>query len=98
MVKCVFCGREESPHRGVHLIKNDGFVDYFCSSKCKLNSLKLKRDKRKIKWTESFHLERKKKIERKLAVLEEEKQKEAEKAQGKNVKKKVSALKGKKRD
>ena len=51
MTKCVFCGREELDFKGVHLIKNDGTVDFYCSSKCRKNSLKLHRDKRKIKWT-----------------------------------------------
>ncbi len=54
MVKCVFCGKEEYAFRGLHLIKNDGSIAYFCSSKCRLNALKLKRDKRKIKWTDSY--------------------------------------------
>lgn len=54
MVKCSFCGREEYAFKGVHLIKNDGTVAYFCSSKCRVNTLKLRRDKRKIRWTEAF--------------------------------------------
>ncbi|MBX4196094.1 50S ribosomal protein L24e [Candidatus Pacearchaeota archaeon] len=58
MVKCVFCGREESFHKGVHLIHNNGTVSFFCSSKCRKNSLKLERDKRKLKWTEAYRLVR----------------------------------------
>ena len=54
MVKCIFCGKEEYAFKGVHLIKNDGSVAYFCSSKCRFNVLKLRRDKRKIGWTEAF--------------------------------------------
>ena len=54
MVKCSFCGKEEYAFKGVHLIKNDGTVAYFCSSKCRVNTLKLRRDKRKIRWTEAF--------------------------------------------
>jgi large subunit ribosomal protein L24e len=60
MVKCTFCGKEEHAHRGVHYVKNDGSVNYFCSNKCKVNALKLKRDKRKIRWTEAFHVKREK--------------------------------------
>jgi large subunit ribosomal protein L24e len=60
MTKCVFCGKDESPHKGLHLIRNSGAVDYFCSSKCRKNSLKLKRDKRKVRWTEAFHVTREK--------------------------------------
>ncbi len=54
MVKCVFCGREEHSFKGVHLIQNDGNVSFFCSSKCRKNTLKLKRDKRKLKWTLAY--------------------------------------------
>lgn len=62
MVKCVFCGREEHSFTGIHLIKNDGTIDYFCSSKCRKNTLKLKRDKRKLKWTAAHSEERQKLI------------------------------------
>jgi large subunit ribosomal protein L24e len=71
MTKCVFCGIEESPYRGVSLIKNDGTVNFFCSGKCRKNALNLKRDKKKFKWTEAYRITREK------AVLKEEK---AEKA------------------
>jgi large subunit ribosomal protein L24e len=54
MTKCVFCGKEEHDFKGVHLIKNDGTIDFYCSSKCRKNALKLKRDKRKIKWTQIY--------------------------------------------
>ena len=64
MVKCVFCGKEEESFKGTHLVKNDGSVNYFCSSKCRKNSLKLKRDKRKFRWTEAFHVTREKARER----------------------------------
>ena len=58
MPKCIFCGKDESPYKGVHYVKNDGTVNYFCSSKCRNNALKLKRDKRKIRWAEAFHIKR----------------------------------------
>ena len=60
MVKCNFCGKDEETFKGTHLIKNDGTVSYFCSSKCQKNALNLKRDSRKIRWTESFHATREK--------------------------------------
>jgi large subunit ribosomal protein L24e len=60
MTKCVFCGREEHYFKGLNLIKNDGVVDYYCSEKCRKNALKLKRDKRKVKWTEAYKLTLKK--------------------------------------
>jgi large subunit ribosomal protein L24e len=74
MVKCVFCGREESFHKGIHLIKNDGSIDYFCSSKCRKNALNLKRDKKRLKWTDSYRRELEKIAKRK--ILEEKKAEE----------------------
>jgi large subunit ribosomal protein L24e len=58
MTKCSFCGIEEHDFKGVHLIKNDGAIDFFCGSKCRKNSLKLGRDKRRMKWTEAYRLSR----------------------------------------
>jgi len=57
MVKCVFCGRDEQPHKGLHLILNVGTVAYYCSNKCRKNAFKLGRDKRALKWTEAFRIE-----------------------------------------
>jgi len=54
MVKDSFTGEETSPHRGVHLLKNDGTVEYYANSKSFKNALKLRRDKRKLKWTEAY--------------------------------------------
>ena len=66
MVKCVFCGKEENSFKGVFLIRNSGAVDYFCSGKCRKNALKLKRDKRKVRWTEAHQLARAKEKTEKL--------------------------------
>ena len=63
VAKCVFCGMEQEDFRGVYLAKNDGTMNYFCSSKC-IKNLKLKRDKRKIKWTEAFRIEKSKKMKK----------------------------------
>ena len=68
MIKCVFCGKEENEFKGINFVKNDGSVNFFCSSKCKRNSLKLKRDKRKVRWTEAFH-ERRDKARAKEALV-----------------------------
>jgi large subunit ribosomal protein L24e len=51
---CFFCGNEIMPSRGIALIKNDGVIQHFCSSKCRKNSLDLKRDPRKYKWTKKY--------------------------------------------
>ncbi len=64
MPKCVFCGNEKEAFKGTHRITNDGETSYFCGSKCMTNALKLKRDKRKIRWTEAFHETRAKRSER----------------------------------
>jgi large subunit ribosomal protein L24e len=40
-------------------IKNDGTILYFCSSKCRKSSLNLKRDARKVRWTNYFGKEEK---------------------------------------
>lgn len=71
MVKCTFCGREEEPFRGVHLIRNIGVVNFFCSSKCRKNALTLERDKRKWKWAEAFHITREKAREKERIAKEE---------------------------
>ncbi|MEM3403909.1 MAG: 50S ribosomal protein L24e [Nitrososphaeria archaeon] len=49
--KCSFCGLEIAQGTGLGFIKNDGSIFWFCSSKCRKNMLKLKRDPRKLKWT-----------------------------------------------
>ncbi|GIU70995.1 MAG: 50S ribosomal protein L24e [Candidatus Nitrosocaldaceae archaeon] len=51
---CSFCNRKIEPGTGTMLIKNDGSIVYFCSDKCRKNMLKLKRDPRKLKWTERY--------------------------------------------
>jgi len=82
MVKCTFTGREEHPHKGIHLIKNDGTVEYYSSSKAIKNARKLRRDKRKLKWTEAYHTERQKakvQVEYKAAEKSREESKKAEK-------------------
>lgn len=49
--KCNFCGRNVLPGRGIMLVRNDGSIQYYCSSKCRKNATKLHRDPRKLKWT-----------------------------------------------
>ncbi len=72
MVKCVFCGKDEESFKGNHLVTNEGIVLYFCSSKCMKNSRKLKRDRRKVRWTEAFHLTREKARGKEKAKIEAE--------------------------
>ncbi len=47
MVKCVYCGKNYEPPRGLSLVLKDGTVKYLCSSKCKKN-MAMKR--RKVNW------------------------------------------------
>ena len=54
MRKCTFCAKDITPGTGIHLVRTDGSVLYYCSNKCRLNSLKLKRDPRKLKWTAKY--------------------------------------------
>lgn len=56
MVKCTFCGKDYPPHIGVHIISNNGTINFYCSSKCRKNALKLKRDNKKLKWTEAYRI------------------------------------------
>ena len=79
IAKCVFCGKEQEDYRGVYLMKNDGSQLYFSSSKCAKNFLKLKRDKRKIRWAEAFHITREKRRAKLKAQKEDEKAKKVEK-------------------
>jgi len=40
----------------------DGSTRWFCSSKCRKNALKLRRDPRKLKWTAHYRKEEKAKV------------------------------------
>lgn len=54
MVKCSFCGTNIEQGTGKLYAKNDGTLLYYCSNKCEVNHLELKRTPRHIKWTEDF--------------------------------------------
>jgi large subunit ribosomal protein L24e len=49
--KCSFCGKEIRLGQGIIFVRNDGTTKNYCSSKCRVNDIKLKRDPRKLKWT-----------------------------------------------
>jgi large subunit ribosomal protein L24e len=57
--KCSFCGNEFPLGTGMMYVKNDGAIFWFCTSKCRKSSLKLRRDARKLKWTAYFGKEEK---------------------------------------
>jgi large subunit ribosomal protein L24e len=46
--RCSFCGRPIPLATGLMIVKNDG------SSKCRKHMFKLRRDPRKLKWTEKY--------------------------------------------
>ncbi len=60
MVDCAFCGKLLGIGTGKLLIKNDGRLLYFCSTKCEKNLLELKRKSREHKWTKASRTERNK--------------------------------------
>ncbi|RLF24441.1 MAG: 50S ribosomal protein L24e [Thermoprotei archaeon] len=52
--RCSFCGRVIEPGRGMIFVRNDGTILRFCSSKCRKNMLYLRRNPKKLKWTEKY--------------------------------------------
>ncbi|MEM3010229.1 MAG: 50S ribosomal protein L24e [Candidatus Bathyarchaeia archaeon] len=52
--RCSFCGHEFEYGTGIMYVKNDGSILWFCSSKCRKNSLHLGRDARKLPWTKFY--------------------------------------------
>ena len=48
--RCSSCGRDVALGEGIMLVRNDGTVHYYCSSKCRKNALILRRDARRFKW------------------------------------------------
>ncbi len=51
---CFFCGNRVDTGKGIMLVKNDGSIQWTCSSKCKKNLRNLKRDPRLFKWTSKY--------------------------------------------
>jgi large subunit ribosomal protein L24e len=51
--KCSFCGGRVEPGSGLMLVKRDGTVLFFCSSKCERN-MKLGRKPHRVRWTERY--------------------------------------------
>ncbi|MCD6510070.1 MAG: 50S ribosomal protein L24e [Thermoprotei archaeon] len=52
--RCSFCGRPIQPGKGMIYVRNDGTILRFCSSKCRKNMLNLRRNPRKLKWTQRY--------------------------------------------
>jgi len=47
---CTFCSKEFLQGTGLMLVRNDGSIYWFCSSKCRRNH-KMGRTPSKLKWT-----------------------------------------------
>ena len=52
--KCSYCGKEIEPGTGMLFVQRAGSVLYFCSNKCKKSQISMKRDPKKLKWTERY--------------------------------------------
>ena len=50
MPVCSFCKKTYQVPRGLTVFTFDGRTIYYCSSKCRKNNLKLKRDPKKVNW------------------------------------------------
>lgn len=53
-MRCSFCEKEIESGKGTMYIKANGTLFYFCSSKCKKNTLTLKRKGKDHKWTTAY--------------------------------------------
>ncbi len=53
-VKCSFCGKTVTPGTGIMYVTITGKKFIYCSSKCRKNALKLKRNPKKLKWTDKY--------------------------------------------
>ncbi|MCX6777781.1 MAG: 50S ribosomal protein L24e [Candidatus Micrarchaeota archaeon] len=72
-MKCTFCESEISKGTGMIFVKRDGSLEYFCSTKCRKNTHKLKRNPRYFKWTEKGQRVREKEMKLEQTELEKKK-------------------------
>jgi large subunit ribosomal protein L24e len=49
-MKCSYCNKNIPEGTGILYVKKDGTAYNFCSGKCEINMLKLKRKASKVKW------------------------------------------------
>jgi len=62
---CSFCGGSVNLGEGTLLVRNDGSINWYCSSKCRKNSISLKRDPRRFKWTTITRQARERRVKKK---------------------------------
>lgn len=88
-MKCSFCGNEIPLGKERIFVDKKGQAHYFCSKKCELNSLKLGRKTRKVKWTEDYRKEKaiRMKSREKVKIKKKKKDQVKEKEKPKKVNK-----------
>lgn len=64
-MKCDFCNTEIPMGKGILYVQKTGKTFFFCSSKCKKNTITLKRDPKMLKWTGAYVKGKKKKAKKK---------------------------------
>jgi large subunit ribosomal protein L24e len=79
-MECSFCGREIRKGLESNYVTSKGKIHSFCSSKCEKNMLKLRRNKRNVKWTEEYRREKEARLKLLKQGVPQEKIKELEKA------------------
>lgn len=52
---CGFCGSNIEPGTGTIYVRRSGNIVDFCSRKCRVNMINLKRVPRRTKWTKEYH-------------------------------------------
>lgn len=52
---CNFCGTQIEPGTGILYVRKDGNTLNFCSRKCQVNMVQMKRVPRRVKWTNEYH-------------------------------------------
>jgi len=57
-MKCSFCGEALKQGSGKMVVKNDGKLLYYCSSKCQGN-VRLGRDAKAVRWTKAYAAQKK---------------------------------------
>ncbi len=76
---CSFCNNEISKGTGETYVLRDGTALSFCSQKCRLNQMKMRREGRLVKWTnKGVILSSEKKEEKKESALAKEIEKKME--------------------
>lgn len=88
MPVCSFCKQSYEFPKGVTLVKKDGNIRFYCSSKCRKNS-EIGRDNKKVKWIKKSEIvkqEKAKKEEAKKILLEEKSKKNPKKEKSRKKK------------